>query len=126
MWRSTRSIQPRGWACCSAEAGGPLVVTAGIVRMVGWQRPTRGSAAFRGPGRHRAGGAPFVRSRGGGETLEHLAYVSYTSGSTGRPKGVAVPQRGVVRLVQNPDFAELRAAGNLPAACAGGVRRLDS
>ena len=38
---------------------------------------------------------------------EHLAYVSYTSGSTGRPKGVAVPQRGVVRLVRNTDFAEL-------------------
>jgi len=36
---------------------------------------------------------------------DHLAYVSYTSGSTGRPKGVAVPQRGVVRLVRNQDYA---------------------
>lgn len=42
-------------------------------------------------------------------TLEHLAYVSFTSGSTGRPKGVAVPQRGVVRLVQNTDFATFAA-----------------
>ncbi|MGM9515633.1 non-ribosomal peptide synthetase, partial [Roseateles sp. DB2] len=34
----------------------------------------------------------------------HLAYVIYTSGSTGRPKGVMVEQRGVVRLVRNPDY----------------------
>jgi amino acid adenylation domain-containing protein len=46
-----------------------------------------------------------VSDPGVGVTLDHLAYVSYTSGSTGRPKGVAIPQRGVVRLVQNPDFA---------------------
>ncbi|ACB75251.1 non-ribosomal peptide synthetase [Opitutus terrae] len=39
-------------------------------------------------------------------TPDHLAYISYTSGSTGRPKGVAIPQRGVVRLVKNTDFAE--------------------
>jgi amino acid adenylation domain-containing protein len=36
---------------------------------------------------------------------EHLAYVSYTSGSTGRPKGVCIPNRGVIRLVKNTDFA---------------------
>ncbi len=35
-----------------------------------------------------------------------LAYLMYTSGSTGRPKGVLVPQRGVVRLVREPDLAE--------------------
>ncbi|ASB52635.1 non-ribosomal peptide synthetase [Bacillus velezensis] len=34
----------------------------------------------------------------------HLAYVIYTSGSTGKPKGVLVEQRGVVRLVRNPDY----------------------
>ncbi|MBW8846503.1 MAG: amino acid adenylation domain-containing protein [Burkholderiales bacterium] len=34
----------------------------------------------------------------------HLAYVIFTSGSTGRPKGVMVEQRGVVRLVRNPDY----------------------
>jgi amino acid adenylation domain-containing protein len=42
-------------------------------------------------------------------TLEHLAYVSYTSGSTGQPKGAAIPQRGVVRLVRNTDYADLGA-----------------
>jgi amino acid adenylation domain-containing protein len=40
-------------------------------------------------------------------TLDDLIYVVYTSGSTGRPKGVAVPHRGVVRLVQNPNYIEL-------------------
>jgi natural product biosynthesis luciferase-like monooxygenase protein/amino acid adenylation domain-containing protein/non-ribosomal peptide synthase protein (TIGR01720 family) len=38
---------------------------------------------------------------------ENLAYVIYTSGSTGRPKGVSVPQRAVVRLVKETNFAEL-------------------
>ncbi|PPA87727.1 non-ribosomal peptide synthetase [Brevibacillus laterosporus] len=37
-------------------------------------------------------------------TPENLAYVIYTSGSTGKPKGVMVEQRGVVRLVCNPDY----------------------
>ena len=36
-----------------------------------------------------------------------LAYISFTSGSTGVPKGVAVPQRAVVRLVSDPNFASL-------------------
>jgi amino acid adenylation domain-containing protein/non-ribosomal peptide synthase protein (TIGR01720 family) len=40
-------------------------------------------------------------------TSEALAYVMYTSGSTGTPKGVAVPQRGVLRLVQSCQFARL-------------------
>lgn len=39
-------------------------------------------------------------------TLDNLAYVTYTSGSTGRPKGVGVVQRGVVRLVQTPNYVE--------------------
>ncbi|HVR98951.1 MAG TPA: amino acid adenylation domain-containing protein [Thermoanaerobaculia bacterium] len=38
---------------------------------------------------------------------ESLAYVMYTSGSTGRPKGVAVPQRAIVRLVRDTDYAQL-------------------
>ncbi|HEX2133005.1 MAG TPA: amino acid adenylation domain-containing protein [Actinophytocola sp.] len=38
-------------------------------------------------------------------TADTIAYVNYTSGSTGTPKGVAVPHRGVVRLVHEPNFA---------------------
>ena len=37
---------------------------------------------------------------------ENLAYIVFTSGSTGRPKGVAACHRGVVRLVQETDYAE--------------------
>lgn len=40
-------------------------------------------------------------------TPDNLAYVCFTSGSTGRPKGVAVRHRGVVRLVQDGDYASL-------------------
>jgi amino acid adenylation domain-containing protein len=36
-----------------------------------------------------------------------LAYVMYTSGSTGRPKGIRIPQRGIVRLVHENDFAAI-------------------
>jgi amino acid adenylation domain-containing protein len=36
-----------------------------------------------------------------------LAYINYTSGSTGKPKGVVVPHRGVLRLVNNPNYATL-------------------
>ncbi|MFJ4187802.1 amino acid adenylation domain-containing protein [Kitasatospora sp. NPDC089509] len=39
-----------------------------------------------------------------GLTPANLAYAIFTSGSTGRPKGVLVEQRGVVRLVTNPDY----------------------
>jgi amino acid adenylation domain-containing protein len=41
----------------------------------------------------------------GGNGGEALACIMYTSGSTGVPKGVAVPHRGVVRLVQNTNYA---------------------
>ncbi len=40
---------------------------------------------------------------------DDLAYVIYTSGSTGEPKGVEVTHRNVVRLVDDPGFAELGA-----------------
>lgn len=36
-----------------------------------------------------------------------FAYINYTSGSTGKPKGVVVPHRGVLRLVNNPNYATL-------------------
>ncbi|MEU1503426.1 amino acid adenylation domain-containing protein [Kitasatospora sp. NPDC005748] len=38
---------------------------------------------------------------------DNLAYVTYTSGSTGRPKGVQVTHRAVVRLVHDPNYADL-------------------
>jgi len=38
---------------------------------------------------------------------DDLAYVIYTSGSTGEPKGVEVTHRNIVRLVDDPDYAEL-------------------
>jgi len=42
-----------------------------------------------------------------GTAPDNLAYVCYTSGSTGMPKGVGVRHRGVVRLVQDGDYASL-------------------
>ena len=39
---------------------------------------------------------------------DRLAYVMYTSGSTGRPKGVAVTHRGIVRLVRETDYVDVR------------------
>ena len=38
-----------------------------------------------------------------------LAYLIYTSGSTGEPKGVEVTHRNVVRLVDDPGYADLGA-----------------
>ena len=40
-------------------------------------------------------------------TQEQLAYVMYTSGSTGTPKAIAIPHRGVVRLVNQPNYVKL-------------------
>ncbi|MCW2283820.1 amino acid adenylation domain-containing protein [Rhodoblastus acidophilus] len=42
-----------------------------------------------------------------GVSASDPAYIMYTSGSTGRSKGVIVPHRGIVRLVQNPNFMQL-------------------
>lgn len=38
----------------------------------------------------------------------HLAYVMYTSGSTGQPKGVMIEHRGVVSLVKNVRYVDIR------------------
>lgn len=56
---------------------------------------------------------------GDGSNLEpitqssNLIYVIYTSGSTGRPKGVMVENRGVLRLVKNPNFIEFKTGDKL-------------
>ncbi|WP_306770306.1 non-ribosomal peptide synthetase [Microbacterium sp. 18062] len=39
--------------------------------------------------------------RGGGLSLDHLAYIIFTSGTTGRPKGVAVGYRGLTNMYVN-------------------------
>jgi amino acid adenylation domain-containing protein len=48
---------------------------------------------------------------------DNLAYVCYTSGSTGMPKGVGVRHRGVVRLVQDGDYASLTSAETYLQLC---------
>lgn len=49
-------------------------------------------------------------------TSEHLAYIMYTSGSTGKPKGVCIPHRGILRLVQQPNYVDLAGETILQAA----------
>lgn len=38
---------------------------------------------------------------------DQLAYLMYTSGSTGEPKGIGTTHRGVVRLIDAPDYVRL-------------------
>ncbi|WP_461092645.1 amino acid adenylation domain-containing protein [Spirosoma gilvum] len=53
-------------------------------------------------------------------SAEQLAYVLFTSGSSGRPKSVAIPHRGIVRLIQHPNYMrldpEVRMLGLAPLA----------
>ncbi len=44
---------------------------------------------------------------GAAAAADDLAYVIFTSGSTGAPKGVEVTHRNVVRLLDEPSFADL-------------------
>ncbi len=41
---------------------------------------------------------------------ELAAYIMYTSGSTGRPKGITIPHRGILRLVCNTNYIELKSS----------------
>ncbi|MEM6252543.1 MAG: amino acid adenylation domain-containing protein [Cyanobacteria bacterium P01_D01_bin.156] len=46
-------------------------------------------------------------------TPDSLAYILYTSGSTGTPKGVCTSHRGIVRLVNHPNYVTLDASDSL-------------
>lgn len=41
-------------------------------------------------------------------SADSAAYIMYTSGSTGRPKGVVVNHRGIVRLVINTNYVDIK------------------
>ncbi|MBA9011749.1 non-ribosomal peptide synthetase [Clostridium saccharobutylicum] len=41
-------------------------------------------------------------------SVKDLVYVIYTSGSTGNPKGVCLENRNLVKLVNNPDYIEIK------------------
>ncbi len=49
-----------------------------------------------------------TRPAGSPSSPDDLAYVMYTSGSTGEPKGIEVTHRGIVRLVRDTDWIQLR------------------
>jgi amino acid adenylation domain-containing protein len=41
-------------------------------------------------------------------SADSAAYIMYTSGSTGRPKGVTINHRGIVRLVINTNYVDIK------------------
>ncbi|WP_282082580.1 amino acid adenylation domain-containing protein [Streptomyces tendae] len=79
--------------------------------------PVVGSAKVLAVG---AGGTPDATDGGADAGAGALApaYVMFTSGSTGEPKGVVVEQRGVVRLVCEPDHVWLRPGARMAHAAA--------
>ncbi|MFD2679427.1 amino acid adenylation domain-containing protein [Bacillus seohaeanensis] len=42
-----------------------------------------------------------------------LAYITYTSGSTGKPKGVAIQNKGVIRLVKDTNYIDIKPESNI-------------
>ncbi|WP_428910872.1 amino acid adenylation domain-containing protein [Niallia sp. Krafla_26] len=40
-------------------------------------------------------------------TKESPAYIMYTSGTTGKPKGILIRQKGIIRLVKNPNYIKI-------------------
>jgi amino acid adenylation domain-containing protein len=83
-----------------ADAGASIVLTDAELR----QRLPVGVAALEVS--EAAAEAPAAAAAIG---ATDLAYVIYTSGSSGEPKGVEVTHRNVVRLVDDPGYAELGA-----------------
>src|SRR5690625_3563554 len=41
-----------------------------------------------------------------------LAYVTYSSGSTGKPKGIAIQNKGVIRLVRDTNYIDIKPLSN--------------
>ncbi len=82
----------------------PSWPAARLERLVGIARPTLVVGGEVGFAEVAGGGGDAEPARVG---RDDPLYVMFTSGSTGEPKGVLVPQRGVLRLVIDPDFMEV-------------------
>ncbi|HEU4326674.1 MAG TPA: amino acid adenylation domain-containing protein [Roseiflexaceae bacterium] len=87
-----------------ASAGARLLITSSSLRelLPAERPPTLCLDAIEAELAAQPDHAPAVRLH-----PEQLAYVMYTSGSTGTPKGIAIPQRAIVRLVQQPEYIRL-------------------
>ncbi len=104
------AVMKCGAAYCPIDPGYPLArrqVILSSVRArlaIAWEDDTKAgpipSTAFARLVDSTAALRPINRSP------DDCAYVMFTSGSTGKPKGVMVPDRGIIRLVCNADYAE--------------------